>query len=190
MKRNIIALTGGIGSGKSTVSRILKEFGYTVIDSDDISRKVATEETVLNEVSALLGKGYVENGVLNRGKVREIIFKDKSLYVRYSNLFWKRIENELREIIDNINAQTVFVEIAVVGAFDFPWTEIWLVETDSAIRIGRVSSRDGVGEDDVKRIMASQNNVSEFTRKITNNGDIENLKVAVSKILDESKLQI
>ena len=70
MKRNAIALTGGIGSGKSAVGNYLRQKGFVVVDCDQLSRQIATEPQVLSQVEDLLGQGFVVDGQLDRAKIR------------------------------------------------------------------------------------------------------------------------
>ena len=189
MKRRIIALTGGIGSGKSTVAEILRGLDYVVLDCDKISRKVETMPSVLDGVTKLLGDGYVENGCLVRGKIREKIFADEQLYRQYSALFWKKIAEELNRQLEDA-PETVFVEIAVIDAFEFDWTEIWLVESAEENRINRVIKRDGISQDSVKNVIARQTQYKAPTRIIVNDGSLEDLKRAVVDVANHLHINV
>lgn len=187
MKRKIVALTGGIGSGKSTVGNVLRGLGFAVLDCDKISRKVETSQEVLSDVTHLLGEGYVENGQLARGKIRERIFDDDVLYKNYCELFWNRIRDELRRQLENMPA-TVFVEIAIWNAFEFEWSEIWFVESSEENRIKRVTERDGVSVRNVKNIIARQQSQPDHCRIIVNDGSLEDLKKEVVNAVENLAL--
>lgn len=187
MKRKIVALTGGIGSGKSTVGDFLRGLGFAVLDCDKISRKVETSQEVLSDVTHLLGEDYVENGQLARGKIRERIFDDDVLYKNYCELFWNRIRDELRRQLENMPA-TVFVEIAIWDAFEFEWSEIWLVKSSEKNRIKRVTERDGVSVRNVKNIMARQQSQPAHCRIIVNDGSLEDLKKEVVNAVENLEL--
>lgn len=182
MKPNVIALTGKIGSGKSSVAKILSDKGFRVVDCDVLSRRVAGEKEVLQQVRALLGAESVINEKLNRKFVREKIFADKNLYVSYSAIFWNRIKELLnKEIL--CDEKFVFVEIPIIDAFDFDWYEIWLVECSVENTIDRVVARDSVSKENVLSVLSHQNSSSCYTRKIVNNGSIEDLITAVNLAL-------
>ena len=181
MKRKVIAVTGGIGSGKSAVCGILNEMGFTTVDCDKLARQIADEPQVVAAVERLLGQDCVVNGAINRSKVREMVFKDGDLLKQYDEIFFERVRQRLNEVIDGTSG-TVFVEIAVIDAFDFHFDEIWLVESPDNTRIDRVTARDGVSAENVAHIIKRQH-YSKFTRVITNDGSREELKKRVFSAL-------
>ncbi len=187
MKRKVIAITGGIGSGKSAVSSIISAYGFEVVDCDKLSRQVATDKNLLNDVAKLLGNDCVVDGQLNRKLVRERVFCNDNLYQKYSNLFWNRIKTALTDIVEKANS-TIFVEIPLISAFEFDWSEIWLVESSDETRIKRVSQRDNVSEQNVLDIMSRQQPTQHYTKKIVNDGSLDDLKHVVDVLLKELKL--
>lgn len=187
MKRRIIALTGSIGSGKSSVAAIVKEKGFAVVDCDELSAELAADSSIWAKVAELLGADCVTNQGLNRSIIREKIFCDNDLYVRYSRIFWERMPMLLNERIAAIG-DVVFVEIPVLHAFPFDWTEVWLVESSAQAQVERVKARDGVGEQNVLDILSKQAPIDIYTRKICNNGSFDDLKKAVEKAMSEAKI--
>lgn len=188
MKRNIVAITGGIGSGKSCVAEILRQMGFCVVYCDKLAAEVAREKDLLDQVCLLLGNDCVTNGELNRKVVREKVFADDGLYLKYSNLFWERTKQRLLDEVNLAEQKTVFVEIPVISAFDFDWYEIWLVESAKEIRLQRVALRDGVSAQNVLNIMSKQLDCENFTRRIVNDGSLETLKKRVECALQDAKL--
>ena len=79
MKQNKVAITGGIGSGKSTVSSILREMGYVVFDCDEISRQVACSVEVLEKIKKELGSKFVVGNQLQRKKLAEFVFVNPNI---------------------------------------------------------------------------------------------------------------
>ena len=187
MKRKVIALTGGIGSGKSEVARILRTWGYETVDCDLLARQVGELPEVVSQVEKLLGGDCVTDGQLNRKVIREIVFKDKALLREYEQIFFEKVKQLLTDSIKSTDG-VVFVEIAVLDAFDFDFAEIWRVESDEAQRIERVVSRDGVSAENVKNTVSIQKTYNNATRVIVNNGRVEELTNAVKKALDDSGL--
>lgn len=187
MKRKVIALTGGIGSGKSTVARILREMGYQTVDCDNLAREIADETTVVSAVERLLGSESVLNGAINRHKVREMVFADENLLREYNTIFHERVRQRLVELVEQVSG-TIFVEIAVIDAFEFHFDEIWLVDCPQKTRIERVTSRDNVTADNATKIMARQHYDGDYTRVFTNDGTIDELKAQVTNALFASGL--
>ena len=70
MKRKVIAITGGIGSGKSTVTQILQQQGYKVVFCDVLARQAGESRQVVDSAKKLLGESYVKNGKLDRKAIR------------------------------------------------------------------------------------------------------------------------
>ncbi len=194
MKRKTVAVTGGIGSGKSTVIRILQDLGFQTLDCDSLAKEVSLKAETVNAVSNLLGKQYLSNGQLNRKAIREKIFADDALLSQYNKIFFDGVYNALIAELERLGKlsdgkscvmhknsadNAVFVEISVFDAFDFAWDAVWLVECDTDTRIRRVTERDKVTETDTKNIIAHQNVTVNYTLKIQNDGDENLLKQKV-----------
>ena len=192
MKRKVIAITGKIGSGKSTVAGILRDLGYKTIDCDDLAKQVATEPSVVEQVEKLLGSKSVANGQLNRKAIREIVFGDENLLQKYQAIFFDGVKELLVTNIDSLqnitsaenDRQTIFVEIPVLNAFEFAWDEVWRVESSEKNCISRVTARDNVSADSVFATLNSQKNY-DCTYVIENDGSLEQLKKSVHMILSE-----
>ena len=186
MKRKVIAVTGGIGSGKSEVCKLLREMGFATVDCDALARHIADEPQVVAAVEQLLGRDCVSNGVINRAKVREIVFADADLLKKYDEIFFERVRQRLSETVEG-NDGTIFVEIPVIDAFEFAFDEIWLVESPEKSQIDRVTVRDKVSAENVKHIMKRQR-YPKFTRVLVNDGSINELKNKVLEALSASGL--
>lgn len=186
MKRKVIAVTGGIGSGKSQVLAILRSQGFATVDCDALSRQIADEKQVIAAVEQLLGSDCVTNGAINRQKVREVVFSDRNLLAKYNAIFHERVKNRLNEQIQRANG-IVFVEIAVLDAFEFHFDEIWLVASEQQTRIERVTARDGVTVQNVEHIMKRQY-YADYTRTISNDGSVDELCKQVFLALKEAQI--
>ena len=187
MKHSAIALTGGIGSGKSAVGSYLRQKGFVVIDCDKLSRQIATEKQVQQQVVQLLGEQFVVNGQLDRAKIRSVVFANEQLLRQYSDIFHTRIKEILTQQVNFANG-VVFVEIPLIEAFDFPWQQIWLVERDLESRVSAVVKRDNVTQENVFAVISKQTTCSNFTQKILNNGTLEQLYAQVEKLLNQYNL--
>ena len=187
MKPRMIALTGCIGSGKSTVAKILsQEYSFDVVDCDVLAREVAEDSDVLAEISALLGKNCIVDGKLDRKKVRETVFADAELHKRYSALFFEKVKKLLQQRVEGL--QTVFVEIPVISAFEWDWYEVWLVDSARDKCVSRVVSRDSVSEENVGNILSRQPACKTFTRIISNDGTVDDLRAQLTLALRQAHI--
>ena len=186
----VIALTGGIGSGKTTVSNIFKSKNIPVIDTDIIARQlVETDTQAYSQIIDAFGESILtEEDKINRQALRQLIFnseqKRKSLEKNLHPLIWNEVRVQLAknaapytivvipllfENINNINK----IKIA----------RILVVDTDENLQIQRATNRDNGDESTVKKIIKSQ--VSRETRLdgaddvISNQDDIESLEQKV-----------
>lgn len=182
MKRKVIAVTGKIGSGKSTVCRYLAQKGYPVLDCDVLAKRVADDPDLIAKVGELLGSEYVVGGAIDRKAVRAKIFADDELLQAYNRLFFDRVKQSLTLEIEQISAPVVFAEIAVFDAFPFPWTDVWAVVASDEERSRRVVLRDNVTSDDVERISSAQKLPSGVT-VIHNDGSLDDLYRRVDGLL-------
>ncbi len=185
MTSKVIAVTGGIGSGKSTVINILRRAGYATIDCDELAREVAEYPEVAENVRNLLGDGYVTDGRLNRKAIRDRVFADEKLLARYNELFFDNTLRLLKARIEEIQGD-VFVEISVFYAFEYHWDAVWLVTSDEAERKRRVMERDGVSANSADEIISSQKICSDYTVNIVNDGDFELLRRRVERAIAET----
>lgn len=191
MKRKIIAVTGGIGSGKSAVICILRNMGYDTLDCDDLAREVSARADVVERVGNLLGSEFVTNGRLNRSAIRSKVFADSEILQRYNGIFFGETRKLLSERIDGLNRRAadnspIFVEISVFDAFTFDWDAVWLVECGLSERKRRVMERDGVSAQNVDDVISRQKICSEYTLTIVNDGSLELLETSVENALEQT----
>ncbi len=187
MKRKVIAITGFIGSGKSTASAILRQWGYKTVDCDQLAAEISQQPQVVQQVQNLLGEGYVTDGKLDRRKIRDKVFADAQLLQRYQSLFFDGVHSRLQQIASQCDGP-LFVEIAVLGAFDFCWDEVWQIQSDRDALVFRVVNRDGVTENNVLDVLARQSDVAAPTRIILNNGTEAELRAQLRRALAEADL--
>ena len=186
MKRKVIALTGYIGSGKSTVASILRQWGYKTVDCDAIAREISEQSDTVEKVAQLLGKEYAPNGKLDRVAIREKVFSDAQLLIRYQSLFFDGVKARLQSIAEQTD-DTLFVEISVFYAFDFAWDEVWLVQCNAELSVTRVTARDGVSEQSVQNTLARQQ-LPPPDRIIFNDGNVQQLQNALKIALQQANL--
>lgn len=155
-----IGLTGGIASGKTTVSDIFAQFGATVIDTDVIAREVvATGQPALAEIREAFGDEVCnDDGTLDRGAMRQAIFADNEARQRLEAILHPRIQAEtLRQAA---TAEGPYLVIVVPLLANSPLREhldrILVVDCLEATQIERLLARDAETEAQARRILAAQ----------------------------------
>ena len=162
MKR--IAITGGIGAGKSSVSDIIRKLGYTVIDCDALSREVTAKGSpLLSYVERELGSGLVDaDGNFDRKAAASLVFSDREKYLRFNRLVQTAIKIRMMDIFYSKKLERreslVFAEVPLL--FEASWQEYFdeviLVTADESVRIERVRKRSDMTEEQVRERMARQ----------------------------------
>ena len=187
--KKIIGLTGGIGSGKTTVAKFIEEMGFPVYFSDDRAKEIVNDDEVLkNKIKELLGEeAYDENGFYNRKYVSGIVFNDDEMRLQLNALIHPAVKIDFENWVENQNSEFVFKETALL--FELKLNESCyksvLVTADDNIRIKRVMDRDGKTYREVEAVMTKQMPEKDKVKKadfvIYNNSNIEDLKTETEK---------
>lgn len=178
----VIALTGGIGAGKSTVAQFFSELGANVVDADHLAR-IAIERGSegFGEVIDRFGEKILANGDINRKALAEIVFSDPAAKSDLEAIIHPRVQKLFAQaIIDNEPAENLIYEIPLLvetdaaRKFDF----IVTVEADENLRIDRLLAR-GMFITDIKARLAnqapSQARIDIADAVIVNDGDEDRL---------------
>jgi len=194
----VIGLTGGIGTGKSTVSRKLRERGYPVIDLDVISREVIEYPEVIDELVRNFGNEILENQdntsrkkSISRNKLRQTVFKEEKKVSVLNSIMHPPIVEEMRRQIEELKKsyKTVFVEVQLLfeAKLEKEFDIIVLVYADKKTQLERVLKRDERSEEEVQQIINAQMDMTEKRRLsnyiIENNGDSEMLDLEIEKFI-------
>jgi len=194
----VIGLTGGIGTGKSTVSRKLREIGYPVIDLDVISREVIEYPEVIDELVRNFGNEILENQnntsgkkSISRNKLRQTVFKEEKKVSVLNSIIHPPIVKEMRRQIEELRKsyKTVFVEVQLLfeAKLEKEFDIIVLVYADKKTQLERVLKRDGRSEGEVQQIINAQMDMTEKRRLsnyiIENNGNSEMLDLEIEKFI-------
>jgi len=191
MKR-VIGLTGGIGSGKSTVSALLSELGATIICADTIGRHVLDRDSeAYREVIDKFGSEYLDGlGNIDRRRLAQFVFSNPDALKKLNAITHPRITLEVKKRINEVRGVMVIdaallIEVGLHALAD----EVWLVVADRDIRLKRTAARDGLTFAEIEDRMAAQGTDEEklkiADRVIDNSGDLESLKRTVKKYYGE-----
>lgn len=193
-KGKIIGLTGGIASGKSTVSNLLKSRQIPIIDCDVISRQIVeVGSPVLKELALEFGKDIIcQDGSLDRKKLGAKVFGNESALKILNNIMHKRVEEKILLDIDKlkINNQLIVVDIPLLIEANMMHLvdEIWLVVVDEQTQINRLMNRNDLSKEEALNRINSQMKLREkvkyANKVIDNNGDLHSLEKQVEDILN------
>lgn len=148
----VIGITGGIGSGKSTLSEMLREKGYPVYDTDREARRLQNKDTELvNQTIELLGPTVYRNGELDRPAVAAKVFANPALLRQLAALVHPVVKRDFSDWVSRQSTRTIFIESAVLieGGFDALTNVIVVVTAPEELRIQRVMKRDGITREQV-----------------------------------------
>jgi len=160
----IIGLTGGIGSGKSTVAKMLKDLGAVIIDADQVAREVVEPgQPLLAKIARKFGENCLtEQGELNRQILASIVFSDegkrKTLNRLIHPVIKKSIENRIKRIKE-VDQQAIIVleaPLLIEAKMTTMVDEVWVTELDSKLQLKRIISRDGLKKADALKRIKSQ----------------------------------
>lgn len=155
----IVGLTGGIGSGKSTVAGMFRELGVPVYDSDSEAKQLMTSSPkVRNAIIELLGKAAYQENTLNRSFVAEKVFNDPELLQKLNAIVHPAVRDHFKEWAEGRHVPYVVQETALIfenGSQDH-YDYIILVTAPLDVRLKRVMERDGVGPKAVLERMKNQ----------------------------------
>jgi dephospho-CoA kinase len=159
-----IALTGGIATGKSTVSAFLKKLGFVVIDADLLAREaVAPNSPGLLKIASEFGSKFIlEDGTLDRKKLSKLVFSDRSKLKRLEAITHPEIERLLNIELEKVglyrSPKTWFYDAALIyeAGKHTEFQQVWVSYCTEEIQIARLMKRDGIDEATARKIIASQ----------------------------------
>lgn len=156
----IIGLTGGIGSGKTTVSRMFEKLGVPIFNSDLEARLIMNDKDIISKISLLFNDIVIdENGLLDRKKISNIVFKDKEKLKELNAIIHPLIKSHFNNWLKtHKNKKYVIKETAILfenNGQDLCDATI-LVTAPDEVRIQRVMNRDNKSREEVLQVMANQ----------------------------------
>lgn len=192
----IIGITGGIGSGKSTVSNIIKSKGFPIIDCDEISRNITKNDSlVLREIRNCFGEDiFDERNNLRRKALADIVFANKEKKKQLEKIVTERVINIVKTEIKKYSDEgktTVFIDAPLL--FETSLDELcdlcFVITADVDIRIKRVMKRDLMSREEIleriKNQMPDEYKIEKADGVIDNSRTVEELKKNVERLIIE-----
>ena len=188
----ILGVTGGIGSGKSTVSHLLQELGAVIIDADLICRQIVEPgEAALEELTEEFGKDILDDwGQLKRKMLAEVVFKDKNKLEILNNIMHKyvaqRIKGDIKEqLFKKTKVIVIDAPIPIKNGFLDLCDQVWTVSAAMDVRIARIMKRNGMTYEEAISRIKSQIPDEEYIKiadvVIYNDKDIFHLKEEIKR---------
>ncbi len=183
----VVALTGGIGSGKTTACQLFKKLGTPIIDADEIARLlVQPGQPALNEIVKQFGQSILTaEGTLNRAKLRQIIFSDVDNKTWLESILHPRIRQEMARRINELNAPYCIVAIPLLVETNQMEIadRILVIDAPETEQLKRVTLRDNQSQAEIAEIISSQATptarLAVADDIIHNDGDLERLQQQV-----------
>lgn len=191
----IIGLTGGIATGKSTVSKTLQDLNITVIDADKIAHDVLKREDVKQKIVNKFGHSVLDpEGNINRKKLGQIVFDHKKKLRELEEITHPKILDIIKERIDNFDKQELIVLDAPLlfeTSLDDIVDESWVIYTSQETQIKRLKSRDGLDREEALKRIEAQMPLAKKKQKadilIENEGSIQELKDKINKLVEKKR---
>ena len=192
----ILGLTGGIASGKTTVSNYFKKLKVDVVDADEIAHKIMRAgQPVVGEIAAYFGEEVLlENGEINRERLGKIVFESDEKREKLNQIVQKKIRKKIKEERDKLlDKKLIVLDIPLLyeQSYEELVDQVMVVSVKETIQKKRLMDRNSqLTEEDALNRIASQMPLEEKVRKadviIDNNGSIESTVEQVRDWLKES----
>ena len=172
-----IGITGGIGSGKSIVSRILAIMQYPVYDTDSQAKMLMDTPTLRKALVERWGNNIIKpNGEINRPLLSQIVFNDPKQLAQLNNIVHPAVRNHYAQWVEQQQSPITFVESAILhqAGMDSTLQYIWVIDADRETRIQRVMLRNNIERKEIEARIAAQHPtpIDHRTRIITNDNTV------------------
>lgn len=194
-----IGLTGGIATGKSTVSALLRQAGFPIVDADIVAREVVEPGTpTLEKIKLAFGPGIIDNGVLDRRKLGQIVFEDGAQLKKLNDIMQPAISSAMADKINFWRLQNVpilVLDVPLLFERDYDKNKlvdkIIVVTASKEIQLFRLENRDQLSNMEARNRVKAQLPMSQKIARadyvIDNNGRIEELQKQVTVLIKKIK---
>lgn len=191
MARFVVAVTGGIASGKSAVTELFSDCGIDIVDADIAARKIVEPgQPALEEITSVFGPAILANGQLNRQALREIIFENPDAKKKLESITHSRIRDLLIQDCENASSPYVIMAIPLLAEGNkahYAWLDrILLVDVTREIQKSRLLARDKTGDLLADKMLDAQatreQRLSIADDVISNRHDLASLRASVQRL--------
>lgn len=185
-----IAITGGIGSGKSTVSEIIRKMGYVVVSADKVYCELLLNEDFVKEICELMNISPIEKDgriTIDRKALSALVFSDKTQLSRLNDFTHPRIMDEIFRRSEGVEP-LFFAEVPLLfeRGYETEFDNVFVVRRQLDLRLSGTAKRDGKTEAEIRKVIDNQfdyegNKSGYKSIIIENNGTIQELEAEVSE---------
>ena len=191
----IIALTGNIGSGKSTAAALFEDAGYHIINADHIGHDLYKREDIKQKVIDRFGRKILTDDEIDRKKLKKIVFYDPDELKVLNQIMHPEIIKEIHSRIKSLRHDKILIEAALILEFGFKDYDRLIVMTiDQDRQIERLLKKGKYNKDEINNILKSQlsqeKKIESADYIIDNSGTLEELKKNINKVIIRLKSQI
>jgi dephospho-CoA kinase len=191
----ILGLTGGIGSGKSTASKIFISMGIKVFDADVIAKKILETDIIKNEIKERLGKKFIDinKNNLNKELLKKEVFHNKKKLEILNEIIHPKVIEKYKKLYFEYKETNEIIVFDVPLLFEVNLekycNKVLVIDIDPEIQMNRIKARDGIDIELIKKIIEAQMPREEKIKKgdiiINNNGKIEELEEKIRKVIKD-----
>lgn len=190
MSNYVVAVTGGIGSGKSTVTNVIKKLGYAAVSADEVYKNLLNDSEFFNGVLSSVGVTYNGDKKASLKEVSSIVFSSKEALNKLNNYTHPKIMQKLFEF-NNAQNGVVFNEVPLLfeGGYESFYNKVIIVLRDKQKRIQDIIKRDGLTKQEIENRIKNQfnyenNQIFKHT-VIYNDGSLIELERSVKAVVNE-----
>ena len=191
MKVMTTAITGGIGSGKSTVANMIAEYGFPVFSCDEIYKEIIHDKNYIREIEKVFPNA-VQNGQIDRDILAKTVFSNEQALKTLNSISHPLIMNELMSRMNKVDDMFAFAEVPLLfeGGFEDLFDNVIIVMRDKDKRIEALKKRNNFSDEEIERRFNNQidysllkGNKNEKYLFIENNSTVEELRPYLTSIL-------
>lgn len=187
-KKMIIGITGSIGTGKSTITKYLFNKGYPVLDADKLAREELENKEVIKEIVAYFGESVLNNGKIDRQRLGEVIFRNKTDREALNRIIHPRVIARIEKEAKQAEG-LLFVDVPLLfeAKLEYLFAKIIVVYTSKETQLKRLMARDRINEEYAQAKIAAQMDIEEKKIRadylVDNEGELENTYKQIENIL-------
>ncbi len=188
-----IGITGGIGTGKSTLGKILQGLGYPVIDADDVVHQALAGNTAVQEaLRQHFGEAVfdVKTGKPSRPALAKRIFQNEADKLFLEELLHPLVREKIKRFFQKHEGQSLafaLVPLLFESGLEVFYNEVWCVATSPDVQVARLKASRGMSDEQIQARLANQWNLDEKIKRsdrvLWNDGSLEDLETQVHEVL-------